>query len=77
MRVPLLLTIAILLALAAAAPAGSKLQTGPNDVNGVPYVEEVVVESVLQVRPSSTKQARVNTQVNLQDGARVDETKNL
>lgn len=45
------------------------------DTDGQPFVEEVVVESVLHVRSPSSRQARTNTQTSLQDGARVAEAK--
>lgn len=45
------------------------------DADGQTFVEEVVVESVLQVRSPSSRQARTNTQTSLQDGARVAEAK--
>lgn len=44
------------------------------DAEGRPYIEEVTVESVLQVRSPSkfNRQYRTNTQTSLQDGARVE-----
>ncbi|PZC76622.1 hypothetical protein B5X24_HaOG204390 [Helicoverpa armigera] len=75
MRALLLFSLLTILYLAAAAPAKSKLQTGTNDADGQPFVEEVVVESVLHVRSPSSRQARTNTQTSLQDGARVAEAK--
>ncbi|XP_049874536.1 uncharacterized protein LOC126372719 [Pectinophora gossypiella] len=59
---------------AAPAPQRHNLQSGPND-NEKPYIEEVVVESVLQVRTPTGRTSRTNTQLNLQDGSRVAEMK--
>ncbi|CAK1544419.1 unnamed protein product [Leptosia nina] len=64
-------TFFILLSLTSGAPQ-SKLQFG-NDNKQV--LEEVVVESVLHIKSPSGRQARTNTRTNLQDGARVAETK--
>ncbi|KAH9633501.1 hypothetical protein HF086_013178 [Spodoptera exigua] len=73
MRALVLFSLFAIVYLNAAAPTRSKLQTGTNDADSQPFVEEVVVESVLQVRSPSSRQARVNTQTRLQDGASVAE----
>ncbi|CAB3239652.1 unnamed protein product [Arctia plantaginis] len=73
-----LFIIVTVLYFTAAAPTNSNLQTGrtipTNDAEGKPYIEEVVVESVLQVRSPSkfNRQYRTNTHSSLQDGARVE-----
>ncbi|KAG7310828.1 hypothetical protein JYU34_003654 [Plutella xylostella] len=59
----------VMVALCVAAP---QLQRGSQDTGSQQFIEEVVVESVLQVRsPSAGRQARTNTQTSLKDGARV------
>ncbi|XP_037298834.1 uncharacterized protein LOC115454482 [Manduca sexta] len=64
--------LAAAVSLVLAAPDRSILQTGRSGADSQPFVEEVVVESVLHVRnPSANRQARTNTHTNLQDGARV------
>ncbi|CAK1601652.1 unnamed protein product [Parnassius mnemosyne] len=75
MRALLLLTLLFLsICLVVAAPQ-SKLQINP-DVERKPYVEEVVVESLLHVRsPSVARNSRADTKTNLLDGSRVTENK--
>ncbi|KPJ09450.1 hypothetical protein RR48_08901 [Papilio machaon] len=75
MRAIILLSLFILsISFVKTAPQ-SKLQINP-DVEGKPFVEEVLVESVLHVRsPSVARSSRTNTNTNLQDGTRVTENK--
>ncbi|CAG9581067.1 unnamed protein product [Danaus chrysippus] len=67
MRVTIILTLCIVLTLAAPQ---SKLEFANNDNNGKQFIEEVVVESVLHVKsPTASRQGRTST--DLQTGARV------
>ncbi|CAG4983946.1 unnamed protein product [Colias eurytheme] len=74
MKIFILLSVLFVLSVVFAAPQ-SKLQFGEYDNKQV--IEEVVVESVLRVKSPSGRQARTNSKTNLQDGARVAETKQL
>ncbi|XP_047526804.1 uncharacterized protein LOC125064066 [Vanessa atalanta] len=71
----LLFVIFLLYVVFVSAAPQSKLQFGNNE-NNKQVVEEVVVESVLHIKSQSgNRQARTDARTNLQDGARVAETK--
>ncbi|XP_063395695.1 uncharacterized protein LOC134680500 [Cydia fagiglandana] len=68
-----LLIFLVVLAAVAAAPQKSTLQAGPTDTGSQPFIEEVVVESVLNVRAPAGRQARTNTKTDLAHGTKVAE----
>ncbi|KAI8438070.1 hypothetical protein MSG28_010714 [Choristoneura fumiferana] len=67
------LILLVVLAAVVAAPQRPTLQSGPTDTGSQPFIEEVVVESVLQVRAPAGRQARTNTRTDLAQGSRVAE----
>ncbi|CAH2049959.1 unnamed protein product, partial [Iphiclides podalirius] len=75
MRTLLLLSLFVFTICVSIAAPQSRLQLS-SDAEGKPYVEEVVVESVLHVRsPSIARNSRANTKTNLQNGSKITENK--